>query len=255
MSDPDAILATILGAGLTDPDAIRKARAEDTPRLVYADWLQEHGQPERAEFIRVQVELARLVDELQSDEVCGQPGCLCGRMAELCRRESELLIGSPTSWGANGWFGDWVSSIHPNHDLNGFRWSFSRGFVSRLTCSWSDWRDHAERIIAEHPIERVTLTTLPELDGEDGRWEVRIQTKARTIAAGVDVAYHEMATTRWPAIVFEFDLPRTAGEAVLVEWERRILRGDPNAPRPLGIINANEERGPRHSALPRVDYA
>src|SRR5262249_51187264 len=32
-------------------------------RLVYADWLEEHGQPERAEFIRAQVELARENDE------------------------------------------------------------------------------------------------------------------------------------------------------------------------------------------------
>jgi uncharacterized protein (TIGR02996 family) len=42
-------------------DAIRAEPADDTPRLVYADWLEEHGgQPERAEFIRVQVELAKL---------------------------------------------------------------------------------------------------------------------------------------------------------------------------------------------------
>ena len=33
---------------------------DDTPRLVYADWLEENGQDERAEFIRVQVERARL---------------------------------------------------------------------------------------------------------------------------------------------------------------------------------------------------
>jgi uncharacterized protein (TIGR02996 family) len=35
---------------------------DDTPRLIYADWLEEHGDP-RAEFIRVQCELARLPDE------------------------------------------------------------------------------------------------------------------------------------------------------------------------------------------------
>ena len=32
---------------------------DDVPRLVYADWLQEHGQADRAEFIRVQCALAR----------------------------------------------------------------------------------------------------------------------------------------------------------------------------------------------------
>jgi uncharacterized protein (TIGR02996 family) len=42
--------------------AIGADRDDDTPRLVFADWLDEHGQPERAEFIRVQCALARLPD-------------------------------------------------------------------------------------------------------------------------------------------------------------------------------------------------
>src|SRR5262245_13175122 len=33
---------------------------DDAPRLVYADWLEENGDSERAEFIRLQIELARL---------------------------------------------------------------------------------------------------------------------------------------------------------------------------------------------------
>lgn len=39
--------------------AIRARPDEDTPRLIYADWLDENKQPERAEFIRVQCALAR----------------------------------------------------------------------------------------------------------------------------------------------------------------------------------------------------
>jgi uncharacterized protein (TIGR02996 family) len=34
--------------------AIGDAPGDDTPRLVYADWLEDGGQPERAEFVRVQ---------------------------------------------------------------------------------------------------------------------------------------------------------------------------------------------------------
>ncbi len=49
---------------MTDHDALLKAIAtapdEDTPRLMLADLLQEHGDDARAEFIRVQVELSRL---------------------------------------------------------------------------------------------------------------------------------------------------------------------------------------------------
>ena len=40
---------------------------DDTPRLVYADWLDDHGDPERGELIRVQCALARLVrDSLEA---------------------------------------------------------------------------------------------------------------------------------------------------------------------------------------------
>src|SRR4051812_5383520 len=42
MSRADALLA-----------AIAEAPDDDAPRLVYADWLEEHGDDARAEFIRV----------------------------------------------------------------------------------------------------------------------------------------------------------------------------------------------------------
>jgi uncharacterized protein (TIGR02996 family) len=47
---------------MTDADALLRAIVrhpdDDTPRLVYADWLQENGRPEEAEFLRVQCRLA-----------------------------------------------------------------------------------------------------------------------------------------------------------------------------------------------------
>jgi|SRR5262245_63695048 len=49
MSDEKALLS-----------AIWEHPHDDNVRLVYADWLQENGQPERAEFIRLQCERARL---------------------------------------------------------------------------------------------------------------------------------------------------------------------------------------------------
>jgi uncharacterized protein (TIGR02996 family) len=39
--------------------AVWDAPHDDAPRLVYADWLEENGDAARAEFIRVQIELAR----------------------------------------------------------------------------------------------------------------------------------------------------------------------------------------------------
>jgi uncharacterized protein (TIGR02996 family) len=40
--------------------AIRTELEEDTPRLAYADWLDENNRAARAEFIRVQIESARV---------------------------------------------------------------------------------------------------------------------------------------------------------------------------------------------------
>src|SRR5262245_44230050 len=39
---------------------IIEAPDDDVPRLVFADWLEDHGQEARAGFIRAQCELARL---------------------------------------------------------------------------------------------------------------------------------------------------------------------------------------------------
>jgi uncharacterized protein (TIGR02996 family) len=39
--------------------AVCEAPDDDAPRLVYADWLDETGDPDRAEFIRLQIRLAR----------------------------------------------------------------------------------------------------------------------------------------------------------------------------------------------------
>src|SRR5438552_3447336 len=40
--------------------AIRRKPEDDVPRLAYADWLDQHGDADRAEFIRVQCALATL---------------------------------------------------------------------------------------------------------------------------------------------------------------------------------------------------
>jgi uncharacterized protein (TIGR02996 family) len=48
MSDHDALLR-----------AICESPADDLPRLVYADWLEDNGQAERAQFIRTEVDIYR----------------------------------------------------------------------------------------------------------------------------------------------------------------------------------------------------
>ena len=63
-------------------DLRREPEAQDLP-LVYADWLEDHGEPERAEFIRVNCELAVL-----SEDDPGRGG-LSARAKELFTTHGE----------------------------------------------------------------------------------------------------------------------------------------------------------------------
>src|SRR5436309_2903540 len=42
---------------------IREHPDDDAPRLIYADWLDEHGDEARAEFIRAQIEMEKLAPD------------------------------------------------------------------------------------------------------------------------------------------------------------------------------------------------
>jgi uncharacterized protein (TIGR02996 family) len=66
-------------------EAIRASLDEDGLRLIYADWLQEHDEPDRAEFIRIQCELDPIRHRLEDDRV----EALREREADLLRRHRE----------------------------------------------------------------------------------------------------------------------------------------------------------------------
>ncbi len=65
--------------------ACRARPADDLPRLVLADWLDENGQPERAEFVRIQVEVSH-------------PSADVARIRGLKKREAELLSEQESEW-------------------------------------------------------------------------------------------------------------------------------------------------------------
>lgn len=142
MTTSDALLAAVLAS--TD---------DDLPRLVYADWLDENGQAERAEFIRAQIELAKYPHDERSRHF---PVCLGPRMpdcswCELRFRELQL-IGDSVSDQPNTvhpqyykWIGDIPSHMVP---VRGFGMGadslpheqcIRRGFISEVRCSLADW--------------------------------------------------------------------------------------------------------------------
>jgi uncharacterized protein (TIGR02996 family) len=137
MSDGDALLAAILA----EPD-------EDTPRLAFADWLDEVGgeaERVRAEFIRVQIELTRVP--------VGDP-----RPVELVSREKRLLTAHRETWLA-----PFQAEGEPlrGGDAHG---QFRRGFVEVVWMPAAWFLLRAERLFSLTPARelRITRTTLPE---------------------------------------------------------------------------------------------
>src|SRR5437763_13536125 len=66
--------------------AICETLADDAPRLIYADWLDEHGDDVRAEFIRLQCALESM------DPFAPGRRALVRREWELVRQHGERWI-------------------------------------------------------------------------------------------------------------------------------------------------------------------
>lgn len=119
---------TQLGAVLVDP-------YDDAPRLILADWLEERGFRERAEFIRVQCELASqpktgwsfLRDGTSDDAAHHAERYDTNPRIEALQRRSTQLV----NLHANDWFK--FGSFNPT------ALAWGRGFVSYVRCTLADW--------------------------------------------------------------------------------------------------------------------
>jgi len=120
---------------MTDRDALYRAVCEnpdeDTPRLIYADWLEEHGEVDRAAFIRDQIEAAR-----------AEPFSVSARDAE--DRANALLIKHWDEW-----------MVLPADSVLAF-W-FRRGFISEVVIEPGEFVSSAENLFNMHPIEALRL--------------------------------------------------------------------------------------------------
>jgi uncharacterized protein (TIGR02996 family) len=118
---------------------IRAHPDDDGPRLVYADWLEDHGDPARAEFIRLQCELAKLAE-----------GDKARRPLE--RRERQLLAGPGKAWRAPL---RKVGLYAPNSD-------FRRGFLDGARLRATTFVKHAAEIFRVAPLLRTLALYEPE---------------------------------------------------------------------------------------------
>lgn len=128
MTDLDAILATVLDR----PE-------DDTARLVYADALEDTGEPAncaRAEFIRVQIEwsqLARKQDEFLMADISSfdhDRATVNRRQKELLNRSHQLFANSGPPWW-NHLPGKWRATVGADsiETADGIKYFIRRGFI------------------------------------------------------------------------------------------------------------------------------
>jgi uncharacterized protein (TIGR02996 family) len=125
---------------------------DDAPRLVYADWLDDHGDPDRAEFIRVQCRLAALSP--------AEPGWvdLTERQGELAARLKNRFLDLEPAVPKDFYFGNDFLGAHEEPFRRGFPYFISRNREDR-NCT----PEALAQLLASLP-ELVEKTTVRGLD-------------------------------------------------------------------------------------------
>ena len=137
MSDAAALLA-----------AIRARPKDDAPRLVYADWLDEYGDPDRARLIRAQVAVARPSASPEDDDA--------SPLARL-RHDEPLLR-------------QWVAArLTFSRPITLLTWD--RGFVRTVEARSGDFVEVAGDLFRAEPlIATVRLSDKGAVQAHDRKW-------------------------------------------------------------------------------------
>ena len=119
--------------------------ADDLPRLVYADWLDEHDRPERAEFIRLQCEVEGVTDEWERRR-------LAGRAADLLTANREAWFRELPKW-ARSWYDPFMAS----------QIEYRRGFAESLIVFASPFLRFGDRLLDRFPLSTLSLVHVHRL--------------------------------------------------------------------------------------------
>ncbi len=111
---------------------------DEAPRLVYADWLEEHGNEARAEFIRVECELEHTEE-------------YSPRWRQLSARQLALIRAHKKEWVAP--FRGWTYSAR-----------FRRGFVETVSIGLKRFVTRAAELFRLAPVRTLQFTRLTELN-------------------------------------------------------------------------------------------
>jgi len=150
MTDADAFLQTILD----HPD-------DDVPRLIFADWLEEHGDGDRAEFIRAQLERHALPPHTaRHDELLARETSLLRRNGHQWLQPIRQALGNPAPPGR---VRRAVEAALGRREVTSLGWhlkhgvEFQRGFVHRLSLTTAALNTYGDALVRLAPIDEMIL--------------------------------------------------------------------------------------------------
>lgn len=180
--------------------AVLASPADDLPRLVMADWIEENGDPDRADRIRFMCANPRKWFRILLDLEHGVRAGLDGYTDQWVEADDDWSLGRA---GA-GW--------------RGIYWH--RGFVAGVRHPLADWYrvDVGPVLVRSHPVEHVRATDRHTVEAQGGYWWLR-----------PEGAYELAATAVLPGPVFDrlggFDREDTVIASTLVEATLAVGRG------------------------------
>lgn len=174
MTTGDALLA-----------AIKATPDDNTPRLIYADWIEGEGFPVRAELIRLSCKLHGVRD---------------GRRMRKERNRAIAIFRAAAEDNAGSIYPDYLFTkmkAHPGKisaywDKISAYWD--RGFIVSLGLTWSMWVNEP----------KVYIDMLPMLRGVSVTWPRREEVHSRELAGKTYEEAVEILKKRWPNLDFSF---------------------------------------------------
>jgi uncharacterized protein (TIGR02996 family) len=127
---------------------------DDTVRRIYSDWLADHGQPAKAEFIRIQMALHREKDPRWRLPASPEND----RMQDFLRERTIDLLWPKRQFDIEGvpWY--WTASIDPLGEGDSPAVYLRRGFVAEVLLPLAAWQDCGMKMVVTQPLEVVSLS-------------------------------------------------------------------------------------------------
>jgi uncharacterized protein (TIGR02996 family) len=188
---PERVESPTMSLGQALFQSILDAPDDDGPRLVYADWLDERGDPERAEFIRLEVKRFR-----QGRARCRGRDPDSERHANLERNCSDRWLGEMPKFPGVRW------------------WAFWRGFPTVQVDGWPTLKKYGAKIWAASPCEELCLARLTPQGARclaKSVWLTKVRVfSVNWVGSHFRPGFREFL--RWPALghLYELDL-KSAG--------------------------------------------